>query len=120
WMKIQMDVQTEIGHPPAPGASVLQALSLSEPNALAAALSATAFREVRTSTVATPRAYASLDETLEAMQSTSPAQSALMQQLTSDERERYLSALKRHLADYADAAGAVAVPGEALLAVGTR
>jgi ubiquinone/menaquinone biosynthesis C-methylase UbiE len=120
WMGIQIDVLTEVGHPPAPGASVLQALSLAEPGSLARALSNAGFREVHTSTVGTPRRYASVDEALEAMQATSPAQRALMQQLTPDERERYLSALKTRLATFAEPEGHVEIPGEAMLAVGAR
>jgi ubiquinone/menaquinone biosynthesis C-methylase UbiE len=120
WMGVQIGVLTEIGHPPAPQAAVLQALSLSAPDKLAQALSHAGFREVHTSTVATPRTYTSIDETLDAMQSTSPNQSALMQQLTPSEREHYLAALKTRLNAFAQPDGRVEIPGEAILAVGTR
>jgi ubiquinone/menaquinone biosynthesis C-methylase UbiE len=120
WMSIQIGVLTDIGHPPEPGASVLQALSLAEPGKLEKALSAAGFREVRSSTVSTPRNYASLDEALEAVQSTSPTQAALMQQLTSTERERYVAGLKTRLSAFANPEGQVHIPGEAILAVGTR
>ncbi len=120
WMSIQIEVLTDIGRAPAPGASVLQALSLSEPEVLIHALSASGFREVQTSSVATPRTYASVDEALEGMLSASPAQSALLQQLGGDEREHYVTSLKRRLSAYADGGGRVAIPGEAILAVGSR
>ncbi len=120
WMGIQVGVLTEIGHPPAPGASVLQALSLSDAGKLAWDLSAAGFREVQTSTVATPRSYTSVDEAVDAMRSTSPNRSALMQQLTPSERERYVAGLQTHLAAFAQPDGHVEIPGEAILAVGTR
>jgi ubiquinone/menaquinone biosynthesis C-methylase UbiE len=119
WMKMQIDALTELGHAPAPGASVLQALSLSDPDKLAEALTTAGFRHVQTSTVATPRSYASVDETLTTMQSTSPAQSAVMQQLTTHERERYTNALKAQLSAFAAPDGHVKIPGEAILVVGT-
>jgi ubiquinone/menaquinone biosynthesis C-methylase UbiE len=120
WMSVQIAVLTEIGHPPAPGASVLQALSLSDPGSLARAFSEAGFRGVETSSTATPRSYASVDLTLEAMQSTAPAQSALFQQLTPTERQHYIDALRARLSAFAARDGRVAIPGEAILAVGTR
>ena len=55
WMAVQLEVLNDIGRPPAPDASVLQAMSLGEPGTLEAALAAAGFHDVQTSSVATPR-----------------------------------------------------------------
>ena len=54
------------------------------------------------------------------MQSTSPAQAELLRQLSPSERDRYLTALERRLAAFAQPNGQVHIPGEAILGVGVR
>jgi ubiquinone/menaquinone biosynthesis C-methylase UbiE len=120
WIAAQIEVLTEIGHPPAPQASVLQALSLSEPSKLAQAMTAAGFGDVQTSPVATPRHYASESEAIAAMQSTSPVQAELLRRLSQPERERYTSALQTRLSSFAQTDGSILIPGEAILAVGGR
>jgi ubiquinone/menaquinone biosynthesis C-methylase UbiE len=118
WIAAQIEVLTEIGHPPAPEASVLQALSLSEPDKLPRAMAAAGFGDVQTSTVATPRKYASESEAMAAMQSTSPVQAELLRRLSEPERERYMSALRQRLAPYTQPDGSIVIPGEAILTTG--
>jgi SAM-dependent methyltransferase len=120
WMGMQVRVLTDVGHAPPPGASVLQALSLSDSAALEAALSAAGFQAAATSPVATPRSFASLDEAVDAMHSTSPVQRELLRQLDADERERYLASLRKELATYVQPDGELTIPGEAILATATR
>ncbi|MBV9582039.1 MAG: class I SAM-dependent methyltransferase [Chloroflexi bacterium] len=120
WMAMQIDVQSEIGRPPGPGASVLQALSLADTDTLARALTAAGFVSVQTSAVATPRTYASIADAMESMQSTSPVQAELLRQLSDAERQQYLSLLQSRLQAFAKADGQVVIPGEAILVVGTR
>jgi ubiquinone/menaquinone biosynthesis C-methylase UbiE len=120
WMAAQIEVMAEIGHPPAPQASVLQALSLSDPGKLAQAMTTAGFGEVQTSTVATPRNYTSQSEAMAAMQSTSPVQAELLRQLSEAERDHYMSALQARLTPFAQPDGSIVIPGEAILAVGVR
>jgi SAM-dependent methyltransferase len=120
WMGVQIDVLSEIGHPPAPDASVLQAMSLGEPGKLQAALSAAGFHDVHSSTVPTPRTFESVADAMNTMQSASPAQAELLRQLSPGERDRYLAALRTRLAAFAGPNGAVDIPGEAILGLGTR
>jgi ubiquinone/menaquinone biosynthesis C-methylase UbiE len=120
WMAAQIEVLTEIGRPPAPEASVLQAVSLGEPGKLAQAMTAVGFLDVQTSTVATPRNYASVSEAMAAMQSTSLVQAELLRQLSEAERGRYMSALQTRLSPFAQPDGSIVIPGEAILAVGTH
>ena len=120
WMGMQIDVLTEIGRPPAPGMSVLQALSLADPDKLARAFSAAGFVDTHTSTVTTPRIYESVAEAVDGMRTTSPVQAELLRQLSDAERQHYLASLEEHLKTFADATGRVVIPGEALLTTGAR
>jgi SAM-dependent methyltransferase len=116
WMAAQVEVLNEIGHPPPPQASVLQAVSLGEPGKLDQALAAAGFRDVQTASVAVPRSYASVSEGLEAMRATSPTQVELLRQLSDSERERYQAATQSRLAAFAAPDGHIVIPGEAILA----
>jgi hypothetical protein len=119
-MGVQIDALHEIGRPPAPQASVMQALSLGEPGKLEQALTSAGFRDVQTSSIPTPRGYASVSEAASALRSSSPAQAELMRQLSESERERYVALIEARLAGFAQADGQIVIPGEAILAVGTR
>lgn len=120
WMDVQIGAQSDIGRPPAAGASVLQALSLGDPGTLETAMAGVGFQQVQTSTIATPRHYASLTEAVSAVQSGSAAQAALRESLTDSEYQRYVSGLQRRLSAFVLPDGNVTLPGEAILAVGTR
>jgi len=120
WMDVQIGILTEIGHPPPPGASVLQATSLGEPGKLDEALGSAGFGDVHISSVATPRDYASMAEAVNSMHTTSPAQAELLRHLSEAEREQYLAAIESRLNAFAQPNGQVHIPGEAILAVATR
>jgi SAM-dependent methyltransferase len=120
WMDAQIGVLTEIGCPPAPGVSLLQATSLGEPDRLLQALATAGFGDVQTSRVATPRNFDSLAEAVNSVHTSSPAQAEVLRRLSETERERYLAAIESRLTAFSQPNGKVHIPGEAILAVATR
>ena len=64
-----------------------------------------------------PREFASLDEALGAMRSSSPAQGELTRVFTPSEEAHYAAELRRRVSAYVRADGSCILPGEALCAV---
>jgi ubiquinone/menaquinone biosynthesis C-methylase UbiE len=120
YMGLQLGLVREMGRVPSPPPSIARAVSLNEPGKLERALQDAGFRNVETTTVATPREFPSVDEAFEAMRSSSPTQGELTRAMSDAEREQYATELKRRLAAYQQADGRCILPGEALLAAGTR
>ena len=120
-MALQIGLLREMGRmPTSPPPSILRALSLSEPGKVGGAFTQAGFLEVQTEPVATPREFGSIGETMQAMQSASPAQGELTRELADAERAQYASDLEARLRAYSHADGSVSIPGEAILVVGTR
>ncbi len=95
-------------------------MSLSEPGKLAEAFQAAGFADVQVSAVPTPRNFESVEDAVTAMRQTSPAQGELGREMSDAEREYYAVELERRLTAYLQSDGKCILPGESLLAVGTK
>jgi ubiquinone/menaquinone biosynthesis C-methylase UbiE len=121
WMGLQVHLLREMGRmPTSPPPSIVRALSLSEPGKVDGALRTAGFHEVQVTRIETPRRFGSIEETMQAMRSASPAQGELTRELNDAERERYATELESRLRAYSDPDGSVSIPGEAILVVGSR
>jgi len=120
YIGLQLGLIREMGRMPSPLPSLARTVSLSGPGQLEHAFREAGFANVWVSPIDTPRAFASLDEALEAMQSSSPAQGELGKAMSDAERARYTSELERRLEAYVRPDGSCVLPGEALLGVGTN
>jgi ubiquinone/menaquinone biosynthesis C-methylase UbiE len=120
WMGLQVRTLREMGRlPTSPPPSILRALSLGEPGTIDAAFRQAGFQEVRAEPVETPRQFDSIAETIQAMRAASPAQGELTRELNEAERQRYSTELESGLRAYSQPDGAVSIPGEAILVVGS-
>jgi len=120
YIGLQLGLVREMGRMPSPPPSLARTVTLSEPGKLADAFRAAGFVDVNVSAEATPRRFESVEDALEAMRSTSPAQGELGRLMSEAERKAYAAELERRVATYLQADGKVVLPGEALLGVGTK
>jgi SAM-dependent methyltransferase len=120
WIAIQVGAARDMDRLPSPLPSIARTTSLGEPGKLAGGFYEARFRDVDSSTIPTPREFASLAEALEAMRAMSPAHGELQRDMNESERERFNAEVERRLAAFARPDGRCVVPGESLLGVGTR
>jgi ubiquinone/menaquinone biosynthesis C-methylase UbiE len=120
YISLQLQIVREMRRMPSPPPSLARTVSLSAPGQLADALRAAGFANVEVSAVATPRNFESVEDAFTAMRQSSPAQGELNRAMDDAEREHYAAELARRLNAYVQPDGTCALPGEALLAVGTR
>ena len=120
WLAIQLDTLRAVNRPPDPNTSLLRALSLSAPGRVETSFVEAGFADVEVSAVPTPRELESVAEAVEAIKSSSPTQGELYRSFSEEERARYEDELTRRTSRYADVAGPVSIPGEALLISGRR
>jgi ubiquinone/menaquinone biosynthesis C-methylase UbiE len=120
YIGLRVALLREMDRMPTPTPSLVRTVSLSGPGQLQQAFEAAGFTDVRVSPVATPREFASAEQALQAMSSDSPAQGELGKAMNDAEREHYTAELARRVQAYVQADGRCILPGEALLAVGTR
>jgi SAM-dependent methyltransferase len=122
YIGLQIGLVREMGRMPSPPPTLAQTVSLSAPGKLEQAFRHAGFLgpTVKTTPVPVPRQFASVDEALDAMRTTSPAQGELARALSNAEYAHYWAELGRRLHAYVQADGRCVLPGEALLAVGTR
>lgn len=120
YMSTAIDVVREMGRLPDPPPTVLRALSLGAPGRLEQAFAGASFSAVGVEPVPIVRTFASLDETLELLRGGSSPQTELMQTLSEAECERAWAEIARRLEAYARPDGALSLPGEVLLAAGTK
>jgi SAM-dependent methyltransferase len=120
YIGLQLALVNEMGRMPSPPPSIARTVSLSAPGVLERAFTDAAYSDVRVEPVATPREFPSIEEALDAMRSTSPAQGELGRLMSDAERAFYQTELERRVAAYVQADGRCVLPGEALLAVGTK
>jgi ubiquinone/menaquinone biosynthesis C-methylase UbiE len=120
YIGLQLALVNEMGRMPSPLPSLARTVSLSAPGVLETAFTDAGYSGVQVAPVATPRDFPSLEEALEAMRSTSPAQGELGRMMSDAERAYYTAELERRVAAYVLPDGRCVLPGEALLAVGTK
>jgi len=120
YLGLQLRLIREMDRMPTPLPTLALTISLSAPGVLASAFEAAGFRDVQVSPVATPRAFASVDEALGFMQSSSPAQGDLWRAMNAADRDYYVAELARRLQAYLQPDGRCVLPGEALLGVGAK
>jgi hypothetical protein len=117
---VQVRPLREMGRIPDPPPSIVYTTALSEPGKLERAFVDAGFHAVDVSSVPVPREFASLDEASSVLQSSSPTQGELTRAMTDLERERYAAEVRRQVAAFVQSDGRCIMPGEALLARGTR
>jgi len=120
YIGLQLQIVREMGRMPSPPPSLARTVSLSEPGKLAEAFRAAGFADVQVSAVPTPRKFESVEDAVRAMRQTSPAQGELGRDMSDAEREYYAVELERRLTAYLQSDGKCILPGESLLAVGTK
>jgi SAM-dependent methyltransferase len=120
WMGMQLDTVSDLGCMPSPAVSIGRALSLGEPGSLERSLTAAGFSDVHTERISTPRAFGSLDEAWQTMQTASPAQAELTRAMDDAQREVYRARLKQRLAAFLQGDGGCLIPGEAILGAATK
>jgi ubiquinone/menaquinone biosynthesis C-methylase UbiE len=120
YIGLQIDLLLEMGRMPSPPPSIVHTVSLSAPGVLQQAFERAGFRDGSVSAVDTPRAFASLDEAVDAMQTSSPAQGELRRAMSEAESAHYSAELRHRLEAFIQADNSCLLPGEALLGVGTK
>ena len=120
YMGTPVAVVRDMGRLPQPPPTILLAMSLAEPGALEQAFSEAGFRQVQVRAIPIVREFESLDETLHLMQTGSSAQTELMRELNDAERAAAWSEVARRLQPFVLPDGQVRIPGELLLAAGTK
>jgi len=120
YIGLQLQIVREMGRMPSPPPSLARTVSLSEPGKLAEAFQAAGFSDVQVSSVPTPRNFESVEDAVTAMRQTSPAQGELGREMSDAERDYYAAELERRLTAYLQSDGKCILPGESLLAVGTK
>jgi SAM-dependent methyltransferase len=120
YIGLQIGLLQEMGRMPSPLPTIALTVSLSAPGKLEQAFLRAGFLGVSVSPLPTPREFASVDEALAAIRSTSPVHGEPGETMTEAERERYWAELGRRLQAYVQIDGRCVLPGEALLGVGTR
>ena len=119
YIALQLDVVREMGRLPSSPPTLARTVSLSGPGQLEHALTDAGFHDIQVSSVSTPRDFASLDEAFDAMFTSSPARAELTRAMSEAELEQYAAELKRRLVRFVQPGGRCALPGEALLGVGS-
>jgi SAM-dependent methyltransferase len=120
YIGIQIQTVREMGRLPSPPPTLVRTVSLSAPGVLEAALSTAGFVDVQVRPVDAPRVFESIEDALSAMRSSSPVRGDLTRDMSELEREAFWAELPRRLGAYVQPGGSCALPGEALLGVGTR
>lgn len=120
YMGIVIGIVREMRRLPTPQPTILRALSLSAPDRLEQAFVAGGFSDVSVRGVPIARDYESVAETLDLLRTGSSAQQELLRDLSESECMEVWSEAERRLQAFARPDGGVSVPGEALLAVGTK
>jgi len=120
YIGLQLELVREMDRMPSPPPSLARTVSLSAPGQLEQAFRTAGFADVNVSAVSTPHNFESVEDALNAMRQTSPAQGELGREMNDKEREYYAAELERRLTAYQQPDGRCVLPGEALLAVGTR
>jgi SAM-dependent methyltransferase len=120
YIGLQIDLVNEMDRMPSPPPTIARTVSLSGPGVLHQAFERAGLRDVSVSPIGTPRALASLDEAITAMQTSSPAQGELRRAMTAAESAHYSAELARRLQAFVQPDGTCLLPGEALLGVGTK
>jgi SAM-dependent methyltransferase len=120
YLSLQLNLLREMNRMPSPPPTLALTVSLSAPGVLEGAFTRAGFKDVRVSPEPTPRQFASLDEALTFMRSSSPAQGDLLRAMSDAERDLYAAELGRRLEPYVRPDGSCLLPGEALLVVGTK
>ncbi|HEY0581092.1 MAG TPA: methyltransferase domain-containing protein [Chloroflexota bacterium] len=112
---LQLGVVRQLGRMPSPLPTLARTVSLSAPGFLATQLERAGFHDVTVRPIETPRVFSSVDDALEAMQSSTPASGELGRDMTAADRQHYLDELRRRLEAYVRPDGQVILPGAALL-----
>jgi ubiquinone/menaquinone biosynthesis C-methylase UbiE len=120
YIGLQLKLVREMGRMPSPPPSLARTVALSSPGLLDQALRSAGFADVDVSPIATPRNFESVEDAITAMRQTSPAQGELSRMMSDAERQHYAAELEHRLTAYLQPDGRCVLPGEALLAVGTR
>jgi SAM-dependent methyltransferase len=122
YIGLQIGLVREMGRMPSPPPTLALTVSLSAPGKLERALVDAGFVEssINVASVPVPREFATLDEALGAMRSSSPAQGELARVMTEVEQAHYWAELRQRVQVYVQADGRCLMPGEALCAVGTK
>jgi ubiquinone/menaquinone biosynthesis C-methylase UbiE len=120
YIGLQIDIVREMGRMPSSPPTIALTVSLSAPGMLEQALQSAGFADVSVEPLPTPRIFDSVEDALNAMRTSSPAQGELGRAMSESERESYAAELKRRLQAYVQADGRCILPGEALLASGHK
>jgi SAM-dependent methyltransferase len=120
YMGLQLAVVREMDRMPSPPPSLARTVSLSAPGMLAKAFRAAGFTDVEVRAIPTPRRFESVEDCMNAMRSTSPAHGELGRLMSDAEHAHYTAELERRLQAYRQPDGQCVLPGEALLAAGTK
>ena len=112
---LQLGGVRQLGRMPSPLPTLARTVSLSAPGFLATQLERAGFHDVTVRPIETPRVFSSVDDALEAMQSSTPASGELGRDMTAADRQHYLDELRRRLEAYVRPDGQVILPGQALL-----
>src|SRR5438094_1936721 len=120
YIGLQIDLVNEMDRMPSPPPTIARTVSLSAPGVLHQAFEAAGLREVSVSPVDTPRVFGSPEEAVTAMHTSSPAQGELRRAMSEAESAYYSAELARRVQAFVQPDGSCLLPGEALLAVGTK
>ncbi|HLZ29382.1 MAG TPA: class I SAM-dependent methyltransferase [Chloroflexota bacterium] len=122
YIGLQIGAVRDMGRMPSPPPTLAMTVSLSAPGTLERAFRDAGFvsSSVSVSPLPVPREFSSVGDALEAMRSTSPVQGELGQAMSEVERAQYWAELERRLQVFVQSDGTCLLPGEALLAVGTK
>ena len=120
YIGLQLKLVRDMDRMPSPPPSLARTVALSDPSKLAEAFRVAGFADVDVSAVSTPRNFESVEDAMDAMRSTSPAQGELGRNMSESEQQYYAAELERRLHAYEQPDGKCLLPGEALLAVGTK
>jgi ubiquinone/menaquinone biosynthesis C-methylase UbiE len=119
YLTVPMAVAEAFGRGSDTGSLAGRAFSLSSPAVFQGALEQAGFGEVRMQTVATPRAFDSVDGAVESIRLNSPVMRELASSLDAATQQRLDGELRQRLQAFADRDGQCVLPGEALLAIAT-
>ena len=119
YMGLMVGIVRDMGRLPDPPPTLVRAMSLSAPGRLERCFGAAGFRDVSVRAVAIARDFASVDETIELLRAGAP-QIELLSALSDTQRNQAWAEVARRLQTFVKPGGHVRMPGELLLAVGTK
>lgn len=122
YIGLQIQLMREMDRMPSPLPTLAMTVSLSAPGKLEHAFLDAGFvkSSVSVTPQSVPREFASVADAIDAMRSTSPAQGELAQTMSEAERTYYWTTLEQRLQPFVASDGTCLLPGEALLAIGTK